>query len=92
MSAIISSHRGTLDKYIGDCIMAFWGAPVPDPEHARQGIVIALEMQKACVDLRAKFIAEGWPDLKIGIGLNSGTVRVGERSWSVERGDMLVVP
>jgi adenylate cyclase len=85
MSAIISSHRGTLDKYIGDCIMAFWGAPVPDPEHARQGIVSALEMQKACVDLRAKFIAKGWPDLKIGIGLNSGTVRVGDMGSKVRK-------
>jgi adenylate cyclase len=85
MSAIISSHRGTLDKYIGDCIMAFWGAPVPDPEHARQGIVSALEMQKACVDLRAKFIAKGWPDLKIGIGLNSGSVRVGDMGSKVRK-------
>ena len=85
MSAIISRHRGTLDKYIGDCIMSFWGAPVPDPEHARQGILSALEMQKACAELRQKFIAKGWPDLKIGIGLNSGNVRVGDMGSKVRR-------
>ena len=85
MSAIISHHRGTLDKYIGDCIMAFWGAPVIDAEHARQGIISALEMQQACVELRAKFIAKGWPDLKIGIGLNSGSVRVGDMGSKVRK-------
>jgi len=85
MSAIISKHRGTLDKYIGDCIMAFWGAPVPDPEHARQAIVSALEMQIACVELREKFIAKGWPNLKIGIGLNSGKVRVGDMGSKVRK-------
>ena len=85
MSAIISKHRGTLDKYIGDCIMSFWGAPVPDPEHARQGILSALEMQKACAELRQKFTAKGWPDLKIGIGLNSGNVRVGDMGSKVRR-------
>jgi adenylate cyclase len=85
MSAIISKNRGTLDKYIGDCIMAFWGAPIPDAEHARQGIVSALEMQKACAELRQKFIAKGWPDLKIGIGLNSGKVRVGDMGSKVRK-------
>ena len=46
MSGIIrSKHRGTLDKYIGDAIMAFWGAPVDDAQHARKGVIAALEMQ-----------------------------------------------
>ena len=85
MSAIISKHRGTLDKYIGDCIMSFWGAPVPDPEHARQAVLSALEMQVACAQLRLKFIAKGWPDLKIGIGLNSGHVRVGDMGSKVRK-------
>ena len=85
MSAIISKHRGTLDKYIGDCIMSFWGAPVPDPEHARQAVLSALEMQVACAQLRQKFIAKGWPDLKIGIGLNSGHVRVGDMGSKIRK-------
>ena len=53
MSAIIrSKYRGTLDKYIGDAIMAFWGAPVEDPQHARNGVLAALEMQKECQALQ----------------------------------------
>ena len=86
MSAIIrSKYRGTLDKYIGDAIMAFWGAPVDDPQHARNGVLAALEMQKACSALNAKFAARGWPALKIGVGVNSGTVRVGDMGSQVRR-------
>ena len=86
MSAIIrSKYRGTLDKYIGDAIMAFWGAPVDDAQHARNGVLAALEMQKACSALNAKFAARGWPTLKIGVGVNSGTVRVGDMGSRVRR-------
>ena len=46
MTEVIRKHRGTLDKYIGDAIMAFWGAPVADPEHARNAVITALEMQQ----------------------------------------------
>jgi adenylate cyclase len=85
MSAIIRHHRGTLDKYIGDAIMAFWGAPVADADHARQGIITALEMQRECVKLREKFRARGWPEFNIGIGLNSGPVRVGDMGSQVRK-------
>jgi adenylate cyclase len=86
MSSIIrSKHRGTLDKYIGDAIMAFWGAPVEDAEHARNGVLAGMEMQKECEVLNAKFAARGWPTLKIGVGLNSGTVRVGDMGSQVRR-------
>jgi len=86
MSSIIRSrYRGTLDKYIGDAIMAFWGAPVDDAQHARRGVLAALEMQKRCDVLSAKFAARGWPTLKIGIGINSGTVRVGDMGSQVRR-------
>jgi adenylate cyclase len=86
MSSIIrSKYRGTLDKYIGDAIMAFWGAPVDDAQHARNGVLAALEMQKECEVLNAKFSARGWPTLKIGVGLNSGTVRVGDMGSQVRR-------
>jgi len=79
MSRIIrAKHRGTLDKYIGDAIMAFWGAPVEDPQHARNGVLAGLEMQRECKLLNEKFIARGWPTLRIGVGLNSGNVRVGD--------------
>jgi len=85
MSAIIRHHRGTLDKYIGDAIMAFWGAPVADQDHARQGVITAIEMQRECVKLREKFRARGWPEFNIGIGLNSGPVRVGDMGSLVRK-------
>jgi adenylate cyclase len=85
MSAIIRHHRGTLDKYIGDAIMAFWGAPVADADHARQGVITAIEMQRECVKLREKFRTRGWPDFYIGVGLNSGHVRVGDMGSQVRK-------
>ena len=86
MSGIIrGKHRGTLDKYIGDAIMAFWGAPVEDAQHARNGVLAALEMQKERAVLNEKFAARGWPTLKIGVGLNSGSVRVGDMGSQVRR-------
>jgi adenylate cyclase len=86
MSGIIRSrHRGTLDKYIGDAIMAFWGAPVDDPKHARNGVLAALDMQKECKVLNDKFAARGWPTIKIGVGLNTGSVRVGDMGSQVRR-------
>jgi len=86
MSGIIrSKHRGTLDKYIGDAIMAFWGAPVEDAEHARNGVLSALDMQKECKVLNDKFAARGWPTIKIGVGVNSGNVRVGDMGSQVRR-------
>jgi adenylate cyclase len=86
MSGIIRSrHRGTLDKYIGDAIMAFWGAPVDDAQHARNGVLAALDMQKERRVLNEKFAARGWPTLKIGVGVNSGNVRVGDMGSQVRR-------
>ena len=86
MSMIIRGrHRGTLDKYIGDAIMAFWGAPVEDAQHARNAVLAALAMQWHCAPLNARFAVRGWPALKIGIGVNSGTVRVGDMGSRVRR-------
>jgi adenylate cyclase len=78
MSLVIRNNRGTLDKYIGDAIMAFWGAPVADPEHARQGVISAMAMQKELDKLRAQMLERGWPDIHIGVGVNSGTMSVGD--------------
>jgi adenylate cyclase len=86
MSNIIrGKHRGTLDKYIGDAIMAFWGAPMEDKSHARNGVLAALEMQRECSALNAKFATRGWPPLKVGIGVNSGPVRVGDMGSKLRR-------
>jgi len=86
MSEIIrGGHRGTLDKYIGDAIMAFWGAPVEDSQHARNAVLAALDMQKALGALNERFAARGWPRLAIGVGINSGAVRVGDMGSKVRR-------
>ena len=86
MSGIIrEKYRGTLDKYIGDAVMAFWGAPVDDPRHARNGVLAGLQMQGECEVLNAKFAARGWPPLRIGVGLNTGSVRVGDMGSRVRR-------
>ena len=85
MSTIIRNrYRGTLDKYIGDAIMAFWGAPVEDPDHARNAVLAALEMQRECATLNAK-LPRGWPRLSIGVGVNTGNVRVGDMGSRVRR-------
>jgi adenylate cyclase len=86
MSAVIrEGHGGTLDKYIGDAIMAFWGAPIDDAQHARHAVRAALAMQRECAALNARLGARGWPRLAIGIGVNSGTVRVGDMGSRVRR-------
>jgi adenylate cyclase len=85
MSLIIRNHRGTLDKYIGDAIMAFWGAPVEDPQHARQAVMAALAMQAELERMNGPLRARGWPEIRIGIGLNSGLMRVGDMGSKVRR-------
>jgi adenylate cyclase len=77
MTAIIHRHRGTIDKYMGDAIMAFWGAPLPDREHARRALQAGMAMIKRLNELRPEFIKKGWPALKIGVGINTGTMKVG---------------
>ncbi|MEI6115998.1 MAG: adenylate/guanylate cyclase domain-containing protein [Burkholderiales bacterium] len=74
---IIYQHAGTIDKYMGDCIMAFWGAPVADADHARHGVAAALEMLRALEKINKDFEARGWPRIRVGIGLNTGRVSVG---------------
>lgn len=81
----IQSNRGTLDKYVGDMAMAFWGAPIEDPDHQRHGVEAALGMAKAVAALSEEFKARGWPEIRIGIGLNSGPMIVGDMGSKVRR-------
>jgi len=85
MTQVIRHHRGTLDKYIGDAIMAFWGAPVDDPEHAKHAVVTGMEMQAALIELNKTLVAKGWPELKIGVGVNTGTMTVGDMGSPVRQ-------
>jgi adenylate cyclase len=82
---IRSSHQGTLDKYIGDAVMAFWGAPVAFEDHARRAVATSLLMQASARRLSEEFVARGWPELKIGIGLNSGLMHVGDMGSNIRR-------
>ena len=77
MTRVIHQHRGTIDKYMGDAIMAFWGAPLDDADHARHALFAAREMQTTMADLQASFEREGWPPLSVGIGINTGVMNVG---------------
>jgi len=85
MSLIIQTHRGTLDKYIGDAIMAFWGAPVAEPRHAQKAVETALEMQEGVKQLSEKFRERNWPELRIGIGLSTGQMSVGDMGSQIRR-------
>ena len=77
MTRVVQEGRGTIDKYIGDAIMAFWGAPMSDAQHARDGVLVALRMQTALQALNPTLEARGWPALKIGVGVNTGRMSVG---------------
>lgn len=77
MTRVIHQHRGTIDKYMGDAIMAFWGAPLHDPDHAQHALYAAREMVQTLEDLRPEFEAQGWPALEVGVGLNTGVMNVG---------------
>ena len=85
MSMIIRESGGTLDKYIGDAIMAFWGAPVDEPEHAEKAVSAALAMQKKVDELNSEFSQRGWPLLRIGIGLSTGEMTVGDMGSQVRK-------
>lgn len=77
MTRVIHDRRGTIDKYMGDAIMAFWGAPVLDHAHALHAVQAGLEMLTRVNDLNKSFVAKGWPEIKIGIGINTGPMSVG---------------
>ena len=78
MTEIIHARHGTVDKYVGDAIMAFWGAPVDNPDHARDAVLAALAMQQRISSLTDEFKKRGWPALSIGVGINSGAMSVGD--------------
>jgi adenylate cyclase len=77
MSDVIFKHQGTVDKYMGDAIMAFWGAPRSQPDHARLACSTAMEMVQELELLNKEFHQEGIPPLHMGVGLNTGPMAVG---------------
>lgn len=77
MTDIVFKYEGTLDKYMGDAIMAVFGAPVDQPDHASRACQTALEMLNELSVLQKKWLEEGKPVLNIGVGINSGEMVVG---------------
>jgi adenylate cyclase len=85
LTDLIRANRGTIDKYMGDCVMAFWGAPVDIPNHASMAVKTALEMANAVRKMNEEHRAKGVPEIGIGIGLNTGTMCVGDMGSHVRR-------
>lgn len=77
MTDIVFDTMGTLDKYIGDAIVAYWGAPVDVPDHPNLAVGAAVKMLEALPAINEQFKAEGLPEFKIGLGLNSGECSLG---------------
>jgi adenylate cyclase len=86
MTRLVFESQGTLDKYIGDAVMAFWGAPFEEEGHAIKGCISALEMMKHVRAMQKKWAEEGKPHLDIGIGLNTGVASVGNMGSSLRYG------
>ena len=77
MTEVIMTHDGTIDKFLGDGIMAYWGAPLPEPNHAELAVRCAVAMVQRLEELQKKWAAEGLEPLSNGIGINTGEVIVG---------------
>jgi len=81
----IFDHNGTIDKYVGDMVMAFWGAPIDDAQHRENAVKAALKMQEVTEQLKPMFEAQGLPEVNIGIGVNTGFMNVGDMGSSYRR-------
>jgi adenylate cyclase len=77
MVTVLFRHRGTLDKFVGDMVMALFGAPVEDPDHADHAVAAAIDMNRELASLNRRWSAEGRPRLDIGIGINTGEMVAG---------------
>ena len=77
MSVIVLKNGGTIDKYMGDCIMAFWNAPLDCPNHAEMAVKTAIECAEETDKIKKEFAEQGLPDINIGSGVNTGTCIVG---------------
>lgn len=91
MSHLILESDGTLDKFIGDAIVAFWGAPLPQEDHAERAVKCALDMIRKLKELQAKWKAEGKTPLDCGIGINTGEVVVGNIGAEGKKMDYTVI-
>lgn len=85
ITGLIFDHHGTIDKYVGDMVMAFWGAPLDDPDHRGNAVRSALKMLEKTEELKAQFLEAGLPEVNIGVGLNTGLMNVGDMGSTYRR-------
>jgi len=77
MVAVVFEHRGTVDKFVGDMVMALYGAPLDDGEHADHAVLTALQMIRTLNEMNVEWQSQGKPTLDIGIGINTGDMVAG---------------
>ena len=85
LTQVVREHQGTIDKYMGDCLMAFWGAPLKTHDHAEKAVQAALKMADVLRDLNREHQTKGWPIVEFGIGLNTGSMLVGDMGSTIRR-------
>jgi adenylate cyclase len=85
LTQLIRAQRGTIDKYMGDCVMAFWGAPVASTDHASLAVRAAIDISHVVRVINEEHQARGLPEIGIGIGLNSGSMCVGDMGSDIRR-------
>ncbi|WP_420640450.1 CHASE2 domain-containing protein [Candidatus Leptofilum sp.] len=85
MTKVVHEARGTIDKYIGDAIMAFWGAPIEDDRHAYHAVLAGLHMLEALTAMNKRFREENFPEIHIGVGINTGFMSVGNMGSEFRR-------
>jgi len=78
VTSIIFDYNGTIDKYVGDMVMAFWGAPLEDKNHRSNAVAAALDILAKVEELRTELAAKGLPAVNIGVGINTGMMNVGD--------------
>lgn len=79
ITKVIHDNRGTIDKYMGDAVMAFWGAPLEDDQHALHALNTAIGIVDRMKSLRQEFSEKQWPEIYIGVGVNTGMMNVGNK-------------
>lgn len=85
ITEIIFKHNGTIDKYVGDMVMAFWGAPLDDENHRSNAVKAAIEMLEKVEEMKPEFDARGYPEVNIGVGINTGFMNVGDMGSTYRR-------
>jgi adenylate cyclase len=91
MTEIVFEYEGTLDKFVGDAVMALWGAPIGQPDHAERAVRCAVSMIAKLKQLQAKWTAEGKYAIDIGIGINTGDMVVGNMGAEGKKMDYTVI-